>query len=744
MQGFVVKRKVAIYKYAVLKIHIRVVLWIVSFILTIAAASVRSEPVRIDLGLASLPLADQVLLLEDASATLTFEEVSSAESSFRFTRDVPADLDFGYTESALWFKLDLDWATQLQDSGTPYLLEIGPPKPTNDVFVWVMDENGEVSESLHLHNNQTEFHTREVRTLPGGFVVRLQPESDSSVYIRATSFRNFHVPLTIWSETAFKRNEAFEILLMGLFYGAIGIMILYNLFLYLTVRDSNYLYYVAYAAAVLLVYLGINGHMVFLNSNDNYFMRHLSGASIALLTLTRLQFTRAFLDIDSYHRVLARAFNVLIAGATILLILAIIPEDFGLFQRSSIAFSFFAFAAILYAMVDGIVRGHTLAKLYLLVTLVGEIGLIIGFGTLVLSVFPHNWFTDNAIFLGLMAETMLFSFALAWRFKLQEAEKEKVQREKARLEAEIEHFQLSEQQLKLSQGRLQQTLEHSDFSLVALNEAGYITFTSHGFCNLLGMSKEELQDIDINQLLAGTPDSPLFTLETLTNQESDDDLPLIVENLKWKGKDQEITTQAKLAQIGVEDTFYLLVLSDPLSEDGAQDPLSAFRMMSEAKGKLRMISKQLQTLEPLLIDAAPDARRELQDVFEKLNFLTGHSINTEPDNSLQSRLIETTRLSVECWEMYTGKTKVDLAQESKLWAIVVDNGRLRTRTLDRYLGDESFPKRPRWRQVARTGYFVLSAIKDKRDLPSETQEALTYSLLELQALTSRESRGQST
>ena len=194
MQGFVAKRKMSIHKYPVLKTHIRVVLWIVSFMLTIAAAGARSEPIRIDHGLESLPLADQVLLLEDASATLTIEEVSSAESRFRFTRDVPADLDFGYTDSALWFKLDLDWADQLQDSGTPYLLEIGPPKPTNDVFVWVMDENGEVSESLHLHNNQTELHTREVRTLPGDWWCVYSPKPTIAFIFVPPPFATFMFP----------------------------------------------------------------------------------------------------------------------------------------------------------------------------------------------------------------------------------------------------------------------------------------------------------------------------------------------------------------------------------------------------------------------------------------------------------------------------------------------------------------------------------------------------------------------
>ena len=38
----------------------------------------------------------------------------------------------------------------------------------------------------------------------------------------------------------------------------------------------------------------------------------------------------------------------------------------------------------------------------------------------------------------------------------------------------------------------------------------------------------------------------------------------------------------------------------------------------------------------------------------------------------------------------------------------MDDGRLRTRTLDRCSRIEQLPKVPRWREVVRTAYFVLS------------------------------------
>jgi len=66
------------------------------------------------------------------------------------------------------------------------------------------------------------------------------------------------------------------------------------------------------------------------------------------------------------------------------------------------------------------------------------------------------------------------------------------------------------------------------------------------------------------------------------------------------------------------------------------------------------------------------------------------------------------RSALHTWEVTTQKSKIELAEESNIWAVSIDDGRLRTRTFDRYLRLEQLPKVPRWREVVRTAYFVLS------------------------------------
>lgn len=76
--------------------------------------------------------------------------------------------------------------------------------------------------------------------------------------------------------------------------------------------------------------------------------------------------------------------------------------------------------------------------------------------------------------------------------------------------------------------------------------------------------------------------------------------------------------------------------------------------------------------------------------------------------AFREALVALMRAVVDLWESSTRKTRVELAEASGVWRITIDDGRLRVRTLERYLSMERVPERPRWREVLRTAYFVVA------------------------------------
>ncbi len=79
--------------------------------------------------------------------------------------------------------------------------------------------------------------------------------------------------------------------------------------------------------------------------------------------------------------------------------------------------------------------------------------------------------------------------------------------------------------------------------------------------------------------------------------------------------------------------------------------------------------------------------------------------------SFRGKLTDLMLFSIQCWEFSTNLSQLELAEQSGIWKITIDDGRLRTRSLDRYLSIKKIPKNPRWRQVIRTARFVLGECK---------------------------------
>lgn len=101
-------------------------------------------------------------------------------------------------------------------------------------------------------------------------------------------------------------------------------------------------------------------------------------------------------------------------------------------------------------------------------------------------------------------------------------------------------------------------------------------------------------------------------------------------------------------------------------------------------------SLSLEKLTPS--EALPLEPNEKQELLEKLRIAS----------------VDVMCCALECWEACTGKTKLDLAEESKIWHINIEDGCYRrTRTMDRYFSIRTLPKKPRLREVKRTAVFVL-------------------------------------
>lgn len=91
----------------------------------------------------------------------------------------------------------------------------------------------------------------------------------------------------------------------------------------------------------------------------------------------------------------------------------------------------------------------------------------------------------------------------------------------------------------------------------------------------------------------------------------------------------------------------------------------------------------------------------------------------------RKRWVDAMKTAVLYWELATQRNKVQLADESGLWRVYIDNrGTCSTKTLDKYLHIDSLPANPKLHIIEKTLHFVLARCQGHENLRTLLLEAL--------------------
>ncbi len=112
---------------------------------------------------------------------------------------------------------------------------------------------------------------------------------------------------------------------LGIIYGVLLGMLVYNLFIYLSVRDTSYLYYIFYIASFGLYQLSVNGAAVEYFWPDNpWWANAATPFFIGCAGLVGSQFARSFLQTRTHSRwldyllIALIAFGALVVGLSLM------------------------------------------------------------------------------------------------------------------------------------------------------------------------------------------------------------------------------------------------------------------------------------------------------------------------------------------------------------------------------------------------------------------------------------------
>ncbi|MDA1369524.1 MAG: sensor histidine kinase [Proteobacteria bacterium] len=388
-----------------------------------------AQQITIDPEQERLSIAEYIEYYEDGSEALTIDDVLTPNFSVNF---IPHDRNlfhFGITSSAFWIRFDLDWSQS--NSGAVKVLELGPPKLVagfvrGGIELYGVDEQGNLVSQYTLG---TQVSDRELKTLNRGFALLIDEDYGSHFYMRVTSARPLRLPITLWDADRFRLQSVQSDSLLGLQYGILLAMIFYNLFLFTTIRESSYLFYV--------LTISIQTAFIFLDSKHlRYLLDELYRGSwyvdmserliYPLLVITALLFQRSLLRIWQYNPRLDKVVQLALASFGVVALLTLVPNE-KVFQYLYIFLLILTIPLAFYSNLDAIRRGNVTAVVHMAAIGVFLAGVVNLMFLQLWPGFPSNVVTVNAYNVGLIAQALLLSLSLSYRYNQIKQEKEDAQ-----------------------------------------------------------------------------------------------------------------------------------------------------------------------------------------------------------------------------------------------------------------------------------------------------------------------------
>ena len=384
-------------------------------LLCLSTFSLSAQPFVLDANSSGQLLNGQIQLLEDPSGTLNIADMARADIQQRF-QPAAGRASVGQSRHPWWIKISLQRASE---APRQWWLEVGAVTQL-DLQLFLPSQGGwqtrQSGERVSFSAGRDHDYRR--------FVFRL-PELDEpalTLYLRSYDPAGNSFPLRIWQQSDLQEHASQENLGLGLVYGVILALLLYNLFIFISLRDSAYFWYVAATASALLFILSMSGHgfqYLWPGAPVPVWLDRIALPSLWGLCASR--FTQVLLQ----TRVHVRWAHHLLNLACAVYVLAVLLNALGERGAAAWIIALLSFTSLPAALGSAMIRwrqGFFPALLYLC----GYGLVLLSIGVLLLrttGLLQPSALNAYVFPIAVAAESILFSFALAYRIQILKQEK---------------------------------------------------------------------------------------------------------------------------------------------------------------------------------------------------------------------------------------------------------------------------------------------------------------------------------
>lgn len=406
----------------------------------------------------TLNIGSKVGIFSDATNSLSLSDVLKL-NKFNYKNENTPNL--AISRSTHWVKV------QVQNKSNIKKLVLELEYPIIDEIVFYSKNKTGTYDSV-LSGEIRKYSARQIDNQNYLFYLNFEKDEVREFYLKVRSGEQVQLPLLLGTQKEIFEELIVKDLVFGLYLGIILVMAIYNLFIYITVRDRSYLYYVSYIVFVGLTQVVLQGYgFKYLWPNSVWMVLQSTFLVPVLNGWTAILFVKNFLNTKENYKRGDTILNVIFFFYTICLILSLLEEFYwaqNLVQVTAMVGSVLTIH-IAYAIGR---RGYRPAIYFLIAWSIFLISIVV-FVLRNFNILPYNDLTYYALQIGSATEVTLLSFALADKINIYRKEKEASQAEALRVSLENEKI-IKEQNIIL-EVKVEERTRELNQSNIDLNNA---------------------------------------------------------------------------------------------------------------------------------------------------------------------------------------------------------------------------------------------------------------------------------
>ena len=219
------------------------------------ALSFAGEPFELSENMRNAPIGRHIDLLEDKSGNISIDNLihTDNEDQFKWIQSEKPTHSFGFTKSVYWVRFSV--INPFCEDMSFYLIQAYPM--IDHVDLYIPQDGGRFK--IVENGDALPFGNRKVEYRDPAFEIEIPAYKIKTFYLRYKTTSSLNIPLVIYSPGEFMKQLNRELPVLWIYYGLLISLVIYNLFLFFSVKDVKFLYFVLFISFYSLFQMTING-----------------------------------------------------------------------------------------------------------------------------------------------------------------------------------------------------------------------------------------------------------------------------------------------------------------------------------------------------------------------------------------------------------------------------------------------------------------------------------------------------